>query len=401
MKRLLVLIPTALAFVLSLSHCGGNNSTAVPDTSTTGTTPETPITGIAGDGTLSEKLDTIITAAQRPAIAAFSISEGQVIEMASTGLRSADSTVAVTDNDLWFVGSIGKSMTATLVAFMVDAGFLTWETSINDVFPEWSDSTLAKYRNIQIQQLLSHTSGLEDEFPDSIWNFLDSDRSGPEVRYIVSRIALSYDHGYPENSFQYANINYGIAGAMLEKLSGQTWRELIDERVFHPLGINQFGFGLPGVPGTLDQPVGHLFNTPGDSPFHPAIGPAGSIHFSLSSMAIYANFHLQGLRGEGSMLSRASYEKLYQPKIPSLYGGGDYALGWFRNGNRIFHGGTNTRWYALLEINAEHNTAYFAVSNSYSEGWTVGLTSHGQIEIFIGQALDLLIRRLDNRHQNN
>ncbi len=395
MTHLRFLIPTLALFILTLSHCGGSDSSPPSTSPTTTSSPQISYSGKAGDGVLSEQLNTIITNAGRPAIAAFSLSEGQVIEMEAVGLRSADSNIPVTSEDLWHVGSIGKSMTATLVAFMVDAGFLTWETSVNEAFPEWSDTTLSKYGSLQIQELLSHTSGLEDEFPTAVYDLLESDLSGPEVRYLGSQIALSYDHNYNKEVFRYANLNYVLAAAMLEKVSGRNWRDLITEYVFHPLGIYEFGFGLPGEPGTLDQPTGHFFNIPGDAPIHAAVGPAGSMHFSLDSMAIYANFHLQGLRGEGSMLSRDSYEKLYQPRIPSRLGG-DYALGWVRNNNRIYHAGTNGRWFAHLEIDGTDNTAYFAVSNSFSDGFTVSMTPHGPIEIFISETLNLLKERVEN-----
>lgn len=389
--------PTLLLLLVTtiISSCGGSGPSEQSSSSNSQTeTQNAEEIGVAGDGELPVHLKAIIDAAMRPAIAAFSISDGEISELAAVGLRSADHDIAVTIDDLWHAGSIGKSMTATLCAFLVDGGYINWNSTIIDIFPEWETTTLRKYHEVQLQQLLSHVSGITDNGPQSAYDLLESDLPSPEVRYLTSEIVLNYPHDAPQNSFKYANLNYFIAAAMLERVTGQTWRELIIENVFIPIGMYDFGFGLPGDPAILDQPTGHIFMTPEDSEIYPSVEPAGVMHFSLQSMANYAMFHLRGIRGEGSLLSEESYEKLYTPVVDSHLGG-PYAMGWVRRGERIYHAGTNTRWFAHLEIDSENNRAYFAVSNSFSNGHTQAQTRHGPIELFIADALDLLEERLD------
>lgn len=382
--------------LFAIISCGGNDKGSNSNYTASNNDKLEPLrdSGVSGDGTLEERLNNIISKEFRPAIAVFSMSEGNVVEMSAVGLRSSESDIPVTVHDLWHIGSITKSMTATLSAFMVDDGLIEWETTIGDVFPEWSQSTLKKYQNLQFQQLLSHTSGLKDGFTHSAFANFDISGTGQEQRYSGGEMALSYDHSLPENSFLYANLNFMLAGAMLEKITGESWRTLITERVFQVLGMTEIGFGLPGDPELLDQPIGHLLNTPGDVEHFLSYEPAGLVHLSLASMAIYADFHLKGLRGEGGLLSKESYEKLYQAQSSGQAGFGPYALGWFVKGTTIFHSGTNGHWFAQLEIDSLENSAYFAVTNSTSANMLADFTSHGYVELAIGEALDLLADRL-------
>ena len=77
--------------------------------------PELPSdVGVAGDGTLPEVLEPIRAAWDVPALGAIMIVQGQVLETAAVGRRSVSSSERVTAQDLWHVGDLTKSMTATL-----------------------------------------------------------------------------------------------------------------------------------------------------------------------------------------------------------------------------------------------------------------------------------------------
>ena len=86
--------------------------------------------GVAGDGHLSEVLERIRQGNNLPASAAVSMTSTGVIELAATGLRAVGFPERVTDKDQWHLGSITKSMTATLAARLVEKGRITWDTRI-------------------------------------------------------------------------------------------------------------------------------------------------------------------------------------------------------------------------------------------------------------------------------
>lgn len=93
-------------------------------------------------------------------MAAIIIRRGQVAERGAVGLRSAASGIPVTADDQWHMGSLTKSMTATLAAIMVEDGLITWDTTPLEVWPSLANSIHADYRNTTLRQFLSHTSGM-------------------------------------------------------------------------------------------------------------------------------------------------------------------------------------------------------------------------------------------------
>ena len=158
---------------------------------------------------------------------------------------------------------------------------------------------------------------------------------------------------------------------MLERVTGSDWETLMQTYLFTPLSMTQAGFGAPDTQGTLAQPVGHVQDNGNWYPVDPAVedisdnppalGPAGTVHVSLDDMAAYIGLHLKGLRGEtvDGFLTGQEFAKLYTPFPNSTY-----ALGWIVMDNMIVHDGSNTMWLAVVVVNAEKNTGFFAVTNA-------------------------------------
>ena len=155
--------------------------------------------------------------------------------------------------------------------------------------------------------------------------------------------------GAKEAHFEYSNAGYIVAGAMLEARLGAPWETLVREHVFTPLKMASAGFGAPGAAGAFDQPVGHAPNAAGVlEPYPPGspvtdnpavVGPAGRVHASFDDLMTYLSAHAMRspfLRGE-------SWQMLHTPPF-----GGDYALGWVRRGDALWHNGSNTLWYCEM-----------------------------------------------------
>jgi len=296
------------------------------------------------------------------------------MDLAAVGERSAGSGVTVTDDDYWHVGSITKSMTSTLAAVLVDEGLIRWDSTIGEVFPEISDQVNEKYRSVELQQFLSMTGGINDEIPDSILEQINAEDLTGQGRLEGIPLVLGYDHGNPINEFLYANVSYVIAATMLEKVTNESWRDLLTSKVFAPNSISQFGFGPPGLEDQIDQPLGHIYENGeftgvyADNP--PILDPAGRVHMSLTDMAAYGKLHLDGLKGDSSFISSDVMQELYRPRTTEDLGGGEvegYSLGWQVDvtDNAVFHTGSNTLWYAVLGISAPNDVAIFVASNSF------------------------------------
>src|SRR5206468_1962649 len=149
----------------------------------------------------------------------------------------------------------------------------------------------AAYRPVTFRHLLSHRSGLRKEMPGSFSFSLDIADARAERRTLIRGALAMPPKGPMEATFEYANNDYVVAGAMLEAKFDESWEHLIRTRLFEPLKLKTAGFGAPGREGAIDQPVGHSDNLPSGARAHPVgaritdlpavFGPAGRVHMSL------------------------------------------------------------------------------------------------------------------------
>ncbi|WP_043320690.1 serine hydrolase [Microbulbifer sp. HZ11] len=214
-------------------------------------------------------------------LGAIVIQNSKIIGLSVSGERKTGEGVPVSHQDLWHIGSITKSFTATMIARLVDRGDLQWDTSIKDVFPDDKDIH-SEWNDVTLGDLLSHTSGATPNF--SLFVSLKHPNAGSErmaaresaVRHILSQ----RPDVTPGGTFVYSNVGYTIAGVIAEKIAGVSWENLIRKEVFSPLGIESGGFGAPeDIEGKLSQPWGHKelfgFTKSGKEDNTPIIGPAG------------------------------------------------------------------------------------------------------------------------------
>ena len=124
----------------------------------------------------------------------------------------------------------------------------------------------------------------------------------------------------PGAKYEYSNVGYVLAGAMAERVANQSWETLISSTLFAPLDMKTAGFGGLGTPGQIDQPWPHHANgkpvarngPPADNP--EVMGPAGTVHSSLSDWARFVADQLRGERGESALLQPETYQRLHTPR---------------------------------------------------------------------------------------
>jgi CubicO group peptidase (beta-lactamase class C family) len=287
---------------------------------------------------------------------------------AVAGERIAGGGVTVETGDLWHIGSITKSMTATLAARMVENGQIGWDSTLGDVLGPLVPGMDEGFRAATLDQLLSHRAGVPENAGLVASMGFHGRRDGADLIAERLRYAGLVLHEAPLHppgeGFLYSNAGYVVAGAMLEAADGRPWEDLIRAEVFEPLGLASAGFGPPGVAGAVDQPRGHaggLFGglsvrEPGPSADNPAVlGPAGTVHISLCDLLAYAAAH--ATRPEG-YLPPAAWDSLHRVR------GDGYALGWaIRDGGGRGHSGSNTMWFAQVAIWPDAGRAAAVVTN--------------------------------------
>lgn len=305
-----------------------------------------------------------------PALGAAWAKGSQAPRLLAAGVRNAASPAPVTAQDRWHLGSITKSMTATLIAVHVERGALGWDTTVGEALGKFIPQMREEHRDATLLELLSHHAGFEGNLPmGALRDFRNpsADPIGERRRFVAQALALP-PAGPRRQTFRYSNNGFVTAAAMLEAKTGKPWEVLMQQDLFSPLGVTSAGYGPPNP---ADQPVGH-FVRPGTTGRKPArtalvpapgvvsdnvvpMGPAGRVHMSLGDLITYLRAH----RDRTALLKADGWAKLHTPPF-----GGTYALGWMvRPDGGLWHNGSNTIWYAEALVDRERDVVAAAVSN--------------------------------------
>jgi CubicO group peptidase (beta-lactamase class C family) len=301
------------------------------------------------------------------------------------GERAIGTNVAVRVDDAWHLGSVTKSMTATLVARLVDAGALGWDDTIGGALKDTAPDMSEAYRSVTMLHLLSHCSGMPMNIPaEQFYGFSRGVADARGDRQLYARQALAMAPiGPVGETFKYSNSGYIVAAAMLEAKLGQSWETLVRAEVLEPLGLATAGFGAPGCPGSLEHPAGHSRKVVGRSPQahyvgtdatdNPEVlGPAARVHMSLPDLLRYLIAH----RDRTGFLSSRSWNALHTPPFS-----GDGALGWFVRGKgALWHSGSNNLWYAEVLVDPAAGIAAAAVSNDGDKATTARAVGRALLE---------------------
>ncbi|HJT36689.1 MAG TPA: serine hydrolase domain-containing protein [Pirellulales bacterium] len=304
-------------------------------------------------------------------LAAMVMIDGKVMATAADGERKIRSGVPIELGDRWHLGSITKSVTATMIGRLIESGQMKWTDTVGERF---SDAAIHEdWKPVTLEQLLTHTSGAPANFPLAVR--LKQPSLGAECtrerRQAVVELMAEKPAAPPGEKFAYSNVGYTIAGAMAESATGVSWEDLVKREVFEPLKLNDAGFGPPKSPAeTLYQPRGHRVmlgrktSASDDDDNTPIIGPAGTVHMTLGNLCQYATEHLRGELGSGKLLSAETYQRLHKPVLQN------YACGWVVNPptqkishTAYWHNGSNTMWFALVVFIPQTNMVVAVTSN--------------------------------------
>jgi CubicO group peptidase (beta-lactamase class C family) len=159
------------------------------------------------------------------------VSEGAIAWTKAYGLARLDPPTPATTTMRYPIGSISKQFTAAAVAMLAAEGKLSLDDTVADFFPD-----LTRAGDITLRQLLSHTAGIRDYWPQ---DYVPRTMLEPiTTEALINQWARQPLDFEPGSKYQYSNTGYVIAGAIVEKVSGESLMEFLRERIFAPLGMD-------------------------------------------------------------------------------------------------------------------------------------------------------------------
>jgi CubicO group peptidase (beta-lactamase class C family) len=327
---------------------------------------------------IEEHLPQILQDASQIGNAGVVMQNGKVIAMAQSGLRQKDGAQQIGVHDKWHIGSITKSMTATMIGRLVDKGKLSFNSTIAESWPKAKEQMDPTWHKVTLAQLLHHTSGAKANFGlKTLFNreFEDQAALNAAREEALLKILEKAPAHAPGSKFEYSNIGYTLAGHLAAHVMDTSWEDLIRQEVFDPLRLDSAGFGAPQG----ENPWGHakkwmVLTTPvdpktPDSDNSPIMGPAGIVHMSLQDLAKYGQTHLALEQGTSDYLSAETAKWLHTAPDQINEAHPPYAAGWiwmsFSEDGRLslFHNGSNTMWYAFLVNDPQTNASFAFATN--------------------------------------
>lgn len=159
------------------------------------------------------------------------VRDGELLWAGASG-RQRDQTTALTAEDPLVIGSVTKTFVAATVLQLVEEGRIGLDDPVRTYLPGMSSIS----SKITIHQLLDHTSGLADVFNDTTRKGLEEH---PEHAWTTAEVfkTLHAPWYQPGEGWAYANTNYFLLGLVIERVTGSTLAEELDDRFLGPLGL--------------------------------------------------------------------------------------------------------------------------------------------------------------------
>ena len=162
--------------------------------------------------------------------------EGEIIYSGAFGFENKKKNIPNKLTTKFSLGSIGKTFTAILILQLVETGQIKLSDMIDKYLPDFPHPERSK---IQIFHLLTHSSGLGNYFGHK-----DYESRMHSLRNINDALPLVYDQKLlfqPGEKFHYSNSGMLILGAIIEKVSGISYKEFLKKQILIPVGMNNSG----------------------------------------------------------------------------------------------------------------------------------------------------------------
>lgn len=252
---------------------------------------------------IDETANRALAAFQVPGMAVGIVKDGKLIFARGYGVREVGKPERVDPDTLFQIGSNTKAFTSAALAMLVDEGKISWDDKVIDYLPEFRLYDPYVTREFTIRDLLTHRSGLGTGAGDLMF-YPATDMTRDEVirglRYLK-----------PVSSFRsryaYDNLLYMVAGQIIPKVTGKSWEEFVEGRIFAPLRMQPCAASYSRISDRRNVASPHVA-IDGKVRAIPVvkmdvIGPAGTINCSINATAKWIETQLSaGREPDGDQL---------------------------------------------------------------------------------------------------
>jgi CubicO group peptidase (beta-lactamase class C family) len=255
--------------------------------------------------------------------------DGQPVVNRGYGMANIELGVPNTPQTVFRIGSVTKQFTGMAIVMLQERGKL----SVNDPICKYLSDCPQAWQPITIKNLLTHTAGIPNytEFPDFMKTAAAETTSGELTNRFRDK-PLQFALG---EKYAYSNSGYYLLGTIIERASGKSYADFLQENIFSPLGMKQTGYDSP-VRIIKNRAAGYARTNEGfinAAPISMSTAySAGALYSTVEDMLLWD----QALYTE-KLVSRKSLDEAFTP-FKSNYGYG-WSIGKRYDRQVIAHGG--------------------------------------------------------------
>lgn len=315
-----------------------------------------------------------------PGISVGVIQDGKVTHAKGYGIRSLNDGGTVDEHTYFGIASNSKGFTATALAILVDEGKIAWDDKVKDYLPEFQLWDPYITENFTVRDLLGHATGLPLGSGDLMW--------WPDANYSPDEVIRNMRHLEPNRgirtTYEYNNMPFIVAGAIIPAVTGKSYHDFLQERIFDPLDMDRCTANTPimAADDNLAEPHavldGELKQVKRYLILDQVVGSmaAAGIQCSVDDLLKWEMMHMSGGKG---LMKAETHASLWQVNTPysvsenqrnngtnfSGYGLG-YNLSDYHGKRVVGHGGALIGMYSNLTMVPELGFAIAITTNQQS-----------------------------------
>src|SRR5688572_27801128 len=313
-----------------------------------------------------------------PGAAVVVVREGKVVLLETIGVRDVTSNKPVTPDTIFYIASCTKSLNAMAALTLVEEGKLELDAPVKKYLPQFQTADAELTEKLTIRDLLCHARGLDSQpitFGEAYSGEMDDARYWRMMKEARAK-----------GAFQYTNLHYTILGRVVEKVTGQSWKDFVEARVCKPAGMNRttayasrmYGDENVAIPTIYwDKTLIAAPQRKTDRTMH----AAGGMGSTANDLGRWMRLNLGGGQIDGSrilsekltkeMRRRHATTEPRRSPVPDMFSDG-YGLGWetgsYKNKRFIQHGGGYVGAAALVTMIPEENLGVAVLVNTDGGG---------------------------------
>lgn len=316
-----------------------------------------------------------------PGLAVAIVQGDKVLLSKGYGVLQTGATQAVNEHSLFAIASNSKAFTSAALAMLVDEGKLHWDDRVSQHLPWFRLRDPWASADIRVRDLLCHRSGLGTFSGDLLWW-----GTSYSAREVLERAALLEPAAPFRTKYEYSNLMFIAAGEVIRAVSGLSWEQFVEQRIFSPLNMSRSVTSTKDLSAKGNFATPHKTYTDRNQPIEwmnwDVMGAAGGVISSVHDMSKWMQCQLaqgEAAPGTKALFTKARSREMWEAHMPIPVSEASrrrfpsthfraYALGWslsdYLGHKLVGHGGGYDGMYSQVLLAPEKGLGVVVLTNS-------------------------------------